>query len=126
MGMDRGVEVALAADVQAGVVVDADELGAENAFTVVVIQGIPRHEQLQKLVAARADGADLRDVVHAGIHRAEAGDAALDLGLDEQVGAADAPLGAGILPSELQMLLTMTPTIRSLPLRSSPVRGLAS
>ena len=98
MGMDRGVEVALAADVQAGVVVDVDELGAENAFTVVVIQGVPRHEQLQKLVAAGADGADLRDVVHAGIHRAEAGDATLDLALDEQVGGSDATLGAGVLP----------------------------
>ena len=97
MGMDWGVEVALAADVQAGVVVDVDELGAENAFTVVVIQGVPRHEQLQKLVAAGADGADLRDVVHAGIHRAEAGDAALDLALDEQVGGSDAALGAGVL-----------------------------
>ena len=35
------VEVALAADVQTGVVVDADELGAGGAFTVVVVQRLP-------------------------------------------------------------------------------------
>ena len=40
MGMGGRVEVALAADVQTGVVVDVDELGAEDAFTVVVIQGV--------------------------------------------------------------------------------------
>ena len=98
MRMDRRVEVIFAADVQAGVVVHVDELGAEDALAVVVVQCIPGHEQLQELVAAGADGADLRDAVHIGIERAEAGDAALDLALDEQVGRTDAALRAGVLP----------------------------
>ena len=98
MRMDRRVEVVFAADVQAGVVVHMDELGAEDAFAVVIVQSIPGHEQLQELVAAGADGADLRDAVHIGIECAEAGDAALDLALDEQVGRTDAALWAGVLP----------------------------
>ena len=96
-GVDRGLEIILAADVQPGVAVDADELGAEDAFAVVVVEDVPGHEQLQELVAARAEGADLGDAVGVAEHGAQAGDAALDLGLDEQVGAADAPLGAGVL-----------------------------
>ena len=96
-GVDRGLEIILAADVQPGVAVDADELGAEDALAVVVVEDVPGHEQLQELVAARAEGADLGDAVGVAEHGAQAGDAALDLGLDEQVGAADAPLGAGIL-----------------------------
>ena len=63
----------------------------------MVVEDVPGHEQLQELVAARAEGADLGDAVGVAEHGAQAGDAALDLGLDEQVGAADAPLGAGIL-----------------------------
>ena len=96
-GVGGGVEVALAADVQPGVAVHIDELGAEDALAVVVIEDVPRHEQLEELVAARADGADLGDAVSVAEHGAQAGDAALDLRLDEQVGAADAPLGAGVL-----------------------------
>ena len=37
VGVDRRVEVALAANVQAGVIVYIDELGAENALAIVVI-----------------------------------------------------------------------------------------
>ena len=96
-GVDRGLEIILAADVQPGVAVDADELGAEDALAVVVVEDVPGHEQLQELVAARAEGADLGDAVGVAEHGAQAGDAALDFGLDEQIGAADAPLGAGIL-----------------------------
>ena len=96
-GVDRGLEIILAADVQPGVAVHADELGAEDALAVVVVEDVPGHEQLQELVAARAEGADLGDAVGVAEHGAQAGDAALDLGLDEQVCAADAPLGAGVL-----------------------------
>ena len=51
-GMDGGLEIILAADVQPGVAVDADELGAEDALAVVVVEDVPGHEQLQELVAA--------------------------------------------------------------------------
>ena len=50
--MDRGFEIILAADVQPGVAVHADELGAEDALAVVVVEDVPGHEQLQELVAA--------------------------------------------------------------------------
>ena len=98
MGMGGSVKVALAADVQAGVVVHVDELGAGGAFAVMVVQRLPRHEQLQKLVAAGAQRSHLRDGIGVIIHRAEAGDAALHLALDEQVGRAKAALRAGVLP----------------------------
>ena len=97
MGVDRGVEVALAADVQAGVIVHADELGAGGALAVVVVQRLIRHQQLQELVAAGAQRADLRDGVGVVEHRAEAGDAALHLALDEHVRRTDAALRAGVL-----------------------------
>ena len=97
MGMGGGVEVALAADVQAGVVVHVDKLGAGGTFAIVIVQCLPRHEQLQELVAAGAQRAHLRDGVGVIIHRAEAGDAALHLALDEQVGRTDAALRAGVL-----------------------------
>ena len=51
-GVDGGLEIILAADVQPGVAVDADELGAEDALAVVVVEDVPGHEQLQELVAA--------------------------------------------------------------------------
>ena len=51
-GVGGGVEVALAADVQPGVAVHIDELGAEDALAVVVVEDVPGHEQLQELVAA--------------------------------------------------------------------------
>ena len=98
MGMGGSVKVALAADVQAGVVVHVDELGAGGAFAVMVVQRLPRHEQLQKLVAAGAQRSHLRDGIGVIVHRAEAGDAALHLALDEQVGRAKAALRAGVLP----------------------------
>ncbi len=75
----------LAADVQAGIVVYADEFGAGGALTVVVVQHLIGHQQLQELVAARAQRADLRDGVGIVEHRA-AGDAALHLALDQQIG----------------------------------------
>ena len=96
-GMHRRIEVIFATDIQVGIVVDVDELGAENALPIVVIDRLPRHEQLQELVAAGADGADLRDLGRLVEHRAEAGDAALDLALDQQVGGAESPLRAGVL-----------------------------
>ncbi len=70
VGVDRRVEVALAADVQAGVIVYIDELGAENALAIVVIEGLMghEHEQLQELVAARAQRPDLRDGVRIPEH----------------------------------------------------------
>ena len=98
MGMGGGVEVALAADVQAGVVVHVDKLGAGGAFAVMVVQRLPRHEQLQELVAAGAQRPHLRDGTGVVVHRAKAGDAALHLALDEQVSRADAALRAGVLP----------------------------
>lgn len=64
----------------------------------MVVQRLPRHEQLQELVTAGAQRAHLRDGVGVIIHRAEAGDAALHLALDEQVGRTDAALRAGVLP----------------------------
>ena len=97
VGMDRRVEVTLAADVQAGVIVYIDELGAENALAIVVIEGLMGHEQLQELVAAGAQRPDLRDGVRIPEHGTQAGDAALHLALDEQVCRADAALGACIL-----------------------------
>ena len=98
MWMGGGVEVALAADVQAGVVVHVDELGAGGTFAIVVVQRLPRHEQLQELVTAGAQRAHLRDGVGVIIHRAEAGDTALHLAFNEQVGRTDAALRAGVLP----------------------------
>ena len=98
MGVSSGIKIALAADVQAGVVIHVDELGAGGAFAVVVVQRLPRHEQLQKLVAAGAQRPHLRDGVGVVVHRAEAGDAALHLALNEQVSRADAALRAGVLP----------------------------
>lgn len=98
MGVSRGIKIAFAADVQAGVVIHVDELGAGGAFAVVVVQRLPRHEQLQKLVAAGAQRPHLRDGVGVVVHRAEAGDAALHLALNEQVSRADAALRAGVLP----------------------------
>ena len=98
VGVNRRVEVALAADVQAGVIVYIDELGAENALAIVVIEGLMGHEQLQELVAAGAQRPDLRDGVRIPEHGTQAGDAALHLALDEQVCRADAALGAGVLP----------------------------
>ena len=70
MGVDWRVEVILAADVQAGVIVYIDELGAEDALAIVVIEGLMGHEQLQELVAAGAQRPDLRDGVrHPGTRR---------------------------------------------------------
>ena len=97
MGVHRGAKVALAADVQAGVIVHADELGTGGTLAVVVIQRLIRHQQLQKLVAAGAQRADFRDRVRIVIYCAETGDAAFHLALDEQVGRTDAALRAGIL-----------------------------
>ena len=85
VGVDRRVEVTLAADVQAGVIVYIDELGAENALAIVVIEGLMGHEQLQELIAAGAQRPDLRDGVRIPEHGTQAGDAALHLALDEQV-----------------------------------------
>ena len=68
-----------------------------NTFAIVIVQRLPRHEQLQELVAAGAQRPHLRDGVGVIIHRAEAGDAALHLALDEQVGRTDAALRAGVL-----------------------------
>ena len=96
--MGGGVEVALAADIQAGVVVHVDELGAGRTFAIMVVQRLPGHEQLQELVAAGAQRADLRDDVGITIHRAEAGDATLHLALYEQVRRAQTALWTGILP----------------------------
>ena len=98
MGMGGRVEVALAADVQTGVVVDADELGAGGAFAVVVVQRLPGHQQLQELVPAGAHGPHLGDAVGVAVHGTEASDAALHLALDEQVSGRKAPLRAGVLP----------------------------
>ena len=98
MGMGGRVEVALAADVQTGVVVDADELGAGGAFAVVVVQRLPGHQQLQELVPAGAHGPHLGDAVGVAVHGTEASDAALHLALDEQVSRRKAPLRAGVLP----------------------------
>ena len=97
MGMGGGTKVALAADVQAGVVVHIDKLGAGGTFAVMVVQRLPRHEQLQELVAAGAQRAYLWDGIGVIVHRAEAGDAALHLALDEQVSRAKAALRAGVL-----------------------------
>ena len=98
MGMGGRAEVALAADVQTGVVVDADELGAGSAFAVVVVQRLPGHQQLQELVPAGAHGPHLGDAVGVAVHGTEASDAALHLALDEQVSRRKAPLRAGVLP----------------------------
>ena len=97
MGMGGGIKVALAADVQAGVVVHIDKLGAGGTFAIVIVQRLPRHEQLQELVAAGAQRPYFRDGIGVIVHRAEAGDAALHLALDEQVGRAKAALRAGVL-----------------------------
>ena len=97
MGMGGGTKVALAADVQAGVVVHIDKLGAGGTFAIVIVQRLPRHEQLQELVAAGAQRTYLRDGIGVIVHCAEAGDAALHLALDEQVGRAKAALRAGVL-----------------------------
>ena len=66
-------------DVYKRQVVYVDEFGAGGALTVVVVQRLIGHQQLQELVAARAQRADLRDGVGIVEHRAEAGDAALHL-----------------------------------------------
>ena len=42
-GVGRGLEIILAADVQPGVAVHADELGAEDALAVVVVEDVPGH-----------------------------------------------------------------------------------
>ena len=97
MRMGGSIKVALAADVQAGIVVYADEFGAGGALTVVVVQRLIGHQQLQELVAARAQRADLRDGVGIVEHRAEAGDAALHLALDQQIGRGKAALRTGVL-----------------------------
>ena len=98
MRMGGSIKVALAADVQAGVVVYTDKLGAGGTFAIVIVQGLIGHQQLQKLVAARAQRADLRDGIGIVEHRAEAGDAALHLAFNEQVGRRKAALRAGVLP----------------------------
>jgi len=125
MGVSSGIKIALAADVQAGVVIHVDELGAGGAFAVVVVQRLPRHEQLQKLVAAGAQRPHLRDGVGVVVHRAEAGDAALHLALNEQVSRAMPHCGRAFCRWVLLMLFTITPTIRPLLRRGSPVRGSA-
>ena len=93
--MGGSIKVALAADVQAGIVVYADEFGAGGALTVVVVQRLIGHQQLQELVAAGAQRPDLRDGVRIPEHGTQAGDAALHFTLDEQVCRADAALGGG-------------------------------
>ena len=98
MGVDGRVEVTLAADVQARILIYIDKLGAEDALAVVVIECLPGHEQLQELVAAGAERAHLRDVIGIMEQRAQAGDTALYLALNQDVCRADAPLRAGILP----------------------------
>ena len=97
MRMYRRVEVVLAADVQVRVAVHADELGAEDALAVVVVQRLPRHEQLQELVASGTERADLGDIMDVREQGTEAGDTAFDLTLDENISRANAALRAGIL-----------------------------
>ena len=97
MGMGGRVEVVFASDVQPGVIVNADELGAGCTLAIVVVQRLIGHQQLQELVAAGTQRANFRDGVGVMIHSAEPGDAALHLALDEQVCRADAALRAGIL-----------------------------
>ena len=98
MGMGGGVEIALASDVQPGVVPLIDVLGAENALAVMVVEGLPGHQQLQKLVPARAEGAHLGDDVGAGVDSAQPADVALHLGFDQDGGGRQAPLRPRVLP----------------------------
>ena len=59
------------------------------------IERLPGQDQAEELVAARADGADLADVLIIGKDRHETGDAALDLDLKQDVGLGQTALGAG-------------------------------
>ena len=97
MGMGGRVEVFFASDVQPGVIVNADELGAGCTLAIVVVQRLIGHQQLQELVTAGAQRADFRDGIRIVIHGAEPGDATLHLALDKQVRRAKAALRAGIL-----------------------------
>ena len=56
LGMGGGVEIALAADVQAGIIPLTDVLGAEHALAVVVVEGLPGHDELQELVRPDRSG----------------------------------------------------------------------
>ena len=97
LGMGGGVEVALAADVQAGIIPLADVLGAEHALAVVVVEGLPGHDELQELVPARPQRPHLGDGVHVAVEGAQPADAALYLGLDQDRRRRQPPLGPRVL-----------------------------
>ena len=67
----------------------------DNGLALVDIQGLPRQDEAEELVTAGADRADLTDGLVVGEHRHKAGDAALDLDLEEDVRLGQAALGAG-------------------------------
>ena len=84
------------------------------------------HEQLQELVAAGAQRPDLRDGVRIPEHGTQAVMPPSTL-LSMSRSAEPMPRwGRAFCFSELAMLLTITPTIRPVLLRASPVRGSAS
>ena len=64
----------------------------------MVIQRLIGHQQLQELVPTGPEGSYLRDGVGIVVHGAEPGDAALYLGLNEDICRGKPPLRAGILP----------------------------
>ena len=86
------VAVEVAFQVPLVVVVVGDVLLLHHALADVDVERLPGQHQPEELVAGRADGPDVGDVVIVGKEGHEAGDAALHLDLKEHVRRGQAPL----------------------------------
>ena len=90
------VAVEVAFQVPLVVVVVGDVLLLHHALADVDVERLPGQHQPEELVAGRADGPDVGDVVIVGKEGHETGDAALHLDLKEHVRFRQAPLGPAL------------------------------
>ena len=88
--------VAGIADVEVLILVVALVLVHNDGLTLVDVQTVEGQQQLEELVTTGADGTELADILVVHEHRHKAGDAALDLDLDQNIRLGQTALGACI------------------------------